>query len=365
VRKGRLQKQSKTIDKKLLITTLLLAGLGLLAVADASAPQALSNFSDKFYFVKQQAVWLVIGIFVMLLATRIHYSLWEKIATPLFAVSALTLIAVLIPGVGSRLLGARRWIVLGSAVFQPSELVKLTLAFFLAKAASKNKSFLLFFGAFGLVAALIMLEPDLGTTIVITVISLSQIFVSGINLFYFIGAGILVSLSSLVLIFISPYRRERLMTFLKVAEDPLGKDYHIRQILLALGSGGLFGVGLGQSRQKFLFLPEAATDSIFAVVAEEMGFVGAIILILLFGFFIWQGFRIARRAPDKFSQVLSTGIIAWIGGQIMINIGSMVALVPLTGVPLPFFSYGGSSLVMVLFATGILLNISRHVVSVK
>jgi cell division protein FtsW len=365
VRRGRLQKQSKTIDKKLLVVTLLLAGLGLLAVADASAPQALSTFSDKFYFVKQQAVWLVIGFIVMFLATKIHYSFWEKIATPLFILSILFLVAVLIPGIGSKLLGARRWIVLGPVVFQPSEIIKLTLALFLAKAASKNKSFLLFFGAFALVAALIMLEPDLGTTIIITVLSLAQIFVSGINIFHFIGAGILVALSSLVLIIVSPYRRERLMTFLKVAEDPLGKDYHIRQVLLALGSGGLLGVGLGQSRQKFLFLPEAATDSIFAVVAEEMGFIGALVLILLFGFFIWQGFRIARKAPDKFSQILSVGIMAWIGGQIMINIGSMVALVPLTGIPLPFFSYGGSSLVMVLFATGILLNVSKHTVSVK
>jgi cell division protein FtsW len=365
VRRGKLQKQTKAVDKKLLIVTLLLAGLGLLAVADASAPQAISVFSDKFYFVKQQAVWLLIGIVAMLLATKIHYSFWEKISTPLFIISLLGLVAVLIPGVGSKLLGARRWIAIGSIGFQPSEIVKLTLAIFLAKAASKNKSFLLFFGAFGIVAILIMLEPDLGTTMVITVFSMLQIFASGINLFYFLGAGLLVGLSSLLLILTSSYRRERLLTFLKVTQDPLGKDYHIRQILLALGSGGLFGVGLGQSRQKFLFLPEAATDSIFAVIAEEIGFIGALVLIFIFGFFIWEGFKIAKSAPDKFSQVLSMGIIAWIGGQIMVNIGSMVALIPLTGVPLPFFSYGGSSLVMVLFATGILLNISKYTLSVK
>jgi cell division protein FtsW len=365
VRRGRLQKQTKTVDKKLLIVTLILAGLGLLAVADASAPQAISVFSDKFYFVKQQAVWLVIGIVVMFLAAKIHYSFWEKIAVPLFIISLLGLIAVLIPGVGSRLLGARRWIAVGSVVFQPSEIVKLTLAIFLAKAASKNKSFLIFFGAFGIVAALIMLEPDLGTTMIITVFSMLQIFVSGINLFHFFGASLLVGLSSFLLILTSSYRRERLLTFLKITQDPLGKDYHIRQILLALGSGGLFGIGLGQSRQKFLFLPEAATDSVFAVIAEEVGFIGALILILLFGFFIWQGFKIVKNAPDKFSQVLSMGIIGWIGGQILINISSMVALVPLTGVPLPFFSYGGSSLIMILFATGILLNISKYTVSVK
>jgi cell division protein FtsW len=365
VRRGRLQKQTKTVNKKLLAVTLLLAGLGLLAVADASAPQALSVFSDKFYFVKQQALWLVIGLVALLVASKIHYSFWEKIATPLFIVSLLGLIAVLIPDIGFKVLGARRWISLGPLVIQPSELVKLTLAIFLAKVASKEKPFSVFFLAFVIVAALIMLEPDLGTTMIVTLFALVQIFVSGINIFYFLGSGVLVGLASFLLIIISSYRRERLLTFFKITQDPLGKDYHIRQILLALGSGGFLGVGLGQSRQKFLFLPEASTDSIFAVIAEEVGFIGAVVLIFLFGFFIWEGFRVVKAAPDKFSQVLSAGIISWIGGQILLNIASMVALVPLTGVPLPFFSYGGSSLVMVLLATGILLNISKYTLTGK
>jgi len=212
----------------------------------------------------------------------------------------------------------------------------------------------------GLVLVLIMFQPDLGTALVVGGTAMTQIFVSGISIFYFLGALLIGILASFVLIITSTYRRDRLMTFLEQTHDPLGKSYHIRQVLLALGSGGLFGVGLGASRQKYLFLPEAATDSIFAVVAEEVGFIGALIILFLFVAFIIRGLKIANNAPDKFSQLLATGIVAWIGVQIFLNIGSMVALTPLTGVPLPFFSYGGSALTMVLVAAGILLNISKH-----
>jgi cell division protein FtsW len=205
----------------------------------------------------------------------------------------------------------------------------------------------------------------LGTTIIVGAIGMTQIFLSGINLFYFFGAAALGGLAGFLLIVTSSYRKARLLSFLEQTQDPLGRSYHIRQILLALGSGGLFGVGLGQSRQKFLFLPEAATDSIFAIIAEEVGFIGAAVLLVLFALWVYKGLKIVRAAPDKFSQILSAGIVAWIGGQTFLNIGSMVALVPLTGVPLPFISYGGSALVMVLLASGILLNISRHVTHSK
>jgi len=163
-----------------------------------------------------------------------------------------------------------------------------------------------------------------------------------------------------VLIFLSDYRKERLITFLKGTTEPLGSSYHVRQILIALGSGGLLGVGLGQSRQKYLFLPEAATDSVFAIVAEEIGFVGSTILIVIFTVFTYKILKVASRSPDIFSSTLSLGIGAWIGGQVFLNLGSMLAIVPLTGIPLPFFSYGGSSLTMVLFGVGIILNISKY-----
>ena len=358
--KVRLKKQKGKVDSKLFILALVLTAIGLVAVADASAPQALNYFSDKLFFVKQQAVWALVGIVAMLTASRVHYSFWEKLATPLFFTSVVLLILVLVPGLGTSALGARRWLAFGSFSFQPSEVVKLTMALYLAKVAANGKKPLSYFLPLGLVAGLIMLEPDLGTTLVIGLLGMAQIFVSGINIFYFLGAAAVGGLASFLLIIFSDYRKQRLLTFLEATQDPLGRSYHIRQVLLALGSGGFFGVGLGQSRQKYLFLPEAATDSIFAVIAEEVGFLGAFILIILFAWLIIRALKIAKAAPDTFSKVLGVGIAAWIGGQVFLNIGSMVALVPLTGVPLPFLSYGGTALTMVLLSMGILLNISRY-----
>lgn len=355
-----LKKQKKSLDKRLLLLVTALVGIGLIAVADASAPQALNYFDDRLYFAKQQAVWALFGFAALLIVSKIHYSVWEKIATPLFFISLIGLVLVLIPGLGVKSLGARRWLNIFNYSFQPSELVKLTLAIYFAKLASKEMKALSYFIPLGIVVGLIMLEPDLGTTLVISAIGMAQIFISGINLFYFFGATAVAGALGSLLILLSDYRRARLMTFFEQTTDPLGQSYHIRQVLLALGSGGLFGVGLGQSRQKYLFLPEAATDSIFAVIAEEVGFVGATLLIALFAWFIYRALKIASTAPDTFSKVLSAGLITWIGGQAFLNIGSMVALVPLTGIPLPFFSYGGSSLVMTMIAVGILLNISRY-----
>lgn len=360
MKRTRLIKQKSGVDKRFLGLVLTLTAIGLLAVADASAPQALNSFNDKYYFFKQQVVWGALGLVGLFVTSKIHYSFWKKIATPLFFGSILLLIAVLLPGIGRTFLGAKRWIILGPISVQPSEIVKLTIIFYLAKLSEKQKSSFAFLIPPFVVAALIMLQPDLGTTIIVTSIAFSQIFLSGVNMLHILGAGALGFAASLLLIVTSTYRRARLMTFFGQAQDPLGRDYHVRQILLALGSGGLWGVGLGASRQKYLFLPEAATDSIFAVIAEETGFLGAGIIIILFLALIMRGIKIAKEAPDKFSQILAAGIISWITFQAVLNIGSVVGLTPLTGVPLPFFSYGGSALTMILSATGILLNISRH-----
>ena len=360
MRKTRNKKQKERGDRGLFLLTCLLTFLGLVAVADASAPQALSLFSDKFYFVKQQAVWAVAGLVSLLILSRIHYSFWGKVATVFFIVNLILLVIVLIPGIGFKALGARRWIYAGPISFQPSELMKLSFVIYLAKVASSQKRFFSYFIPLGLVGLLIMLQPDLGTTLIIAATSMSQIFLAGINIFYFSLAAIASAILVLPVIIFSDYRKQRLLSFLQQTKDPLGADYHIRQVLLALGSGGLLGVGLGQSRQKYLFLPESATDSIFAIIAEEVGFAGAMVVVCLFAFFIYKGISIVARAPDKFSQVLACGIVAWIGWQAVLNIGSMVALVPLTGIPLPFFSYGGSSLTVILSSVGILLNISRY-----
>lgn len=359
VRKIKLAKQKLSFDKSLLVLILIFVFVGLIAVADASAPQAQNMFGDKFYLFKQQLMWAGVGIVALFVTSKISYKLWEKVATPFFIFSLILLVLVLLPHLGFKALGARRWIDTGFFNFQPSELIKISLAMYLAKVASKGKNTLAYFLPLALVAILIMLQPDLGTTLVVATLGLSQIFVSGVNLLHFAGAVLAGIAGTIGLIIVSPYRKERLLTFLQMERDPLGSSYHIRQVLLGLGSGGIFGVGLGASRQKYLFLPEASTDSIFAVIAEELGLIGAVSIILLFGLFIYKGLVIAMRAPDPFSKVLATGITAWIGGQAFLNIASMVAVVPLTGIPLPFISYGGSSLVTILAACGILLNISK------
>jgi cell division protein FtsW len=350
----------KKVDKTLFYLVISLTFLGLVAVADASTPQALANFNDRYYFLKQQGLWAGIGIVAFFVALKIKYTFWEKIATPLFFASIILLILVLFPSFSYKALGARRWIDVGLISFQPSEIIKLSLILYFAKLAKVGKSAISYFLPLVVIVGLIMLQPDLGTALVVSAVAFTQIFVSGVNLLHFFGALVVGGVTAAILVLTSSYRRDRLHTFLEVTSDPLGKGYHIRQILLALGSGGIFGVGIGASRQKYLFLPEAATDSIFAIIAEEMGLIGAVLLIFLFALFIFKGFKISRNSPDKFSQMLATGITAWIGGQAFLNIASMVALTPLTGIPLPFFSYGGSSLVMILAACGILINISSH-----
>ncbi len=359
--------QKSKFDKQFFYLILGLVVVGLVFVADISAPQALNYFNDRFYFLKQQVVSVAIGLVAMLVVSKIHYSFWAKIAVPLFVVSIILLLVVLIPSIGLEALGARRWIVIGPINFQPSEIIKLSLALYLAKIAStknllsvSDRKPLAYFIPLVLCCGLIMLQPDLGTTLVVGIIGITQIFASGIPLLYFLVSLVVGLVGVATLILVSPYRRDRLMTFFEVTKDPLGKGYHIRQILLALGSGGLFGLGIGQSRQKYLFLPEASTDSIFAAISEEVGFVGSFVLILIFAIFIFKAFKIASNAPDQFSKILAVGITAWIGGQTLLNIAAMTALTPLTGIPLPFFSYGGTSLSMILVSCGILLNISRY-----
>lgn len=358
-RKTTLTKQISRFDKKLFFLIIALVTIGLIFIADVSAPQALNNYGDKFRLLKQQSISAIIGIAAFFIFSKIKYTFWKKLAVPLFLISVILLILVLIQGFGFSALGARRWLVLGSINFQPSELVKFTIVLYLAKVASANKSTLSYLIPLALVAILIMMEPDLGTTLIIMIIGFSQIFVSNVNLIYVFGSMGLGFIVATLLIFFSPYRKARLMTFIQGTSDPLGNSYHVRQILLGLGSGGIFGVGFGSSRQKFLFLPEASTDSIFAVIAEELGLIGAFVIIFLFALFLIRGLKIAKNSPDIFASVLATGIAAWISGQAFLNIASMVSLVPLTGIPLPFISYGGSSLVMVLSACGILLNISK------
>lgn len=254
MRNTHLGKQQKKVDRNFLTIVIILVVAGLIAVADASAPEALSIFHDKYYFFKQQFLWAIFGVAVMFVVSLVNYKFWSKVAIPLFGAGFVLLILVLFPGIGQQTLGARRWIPLGFFNIQPSEIMKLALAIFLAKFAEKGKGSLYFFIPLVLVFGLIMLEPDLGTGIIIIVLGMSQIFVAGINWLHLFGAGILGIISGAILILLSDYRRQRFMTFIQKSQDPLGHDYHIRQILLALGSGGLLGWDWeSQDRNIYLF----------------------------------------------------------------------------------------------------------------
>lgn len=333
---------------------------GVIMVGNASVVEAYRDFGDQFYYLKLQVQWAIFGILALIAASFFDYRKLRLLVTPLMIFTLLSLVLVLVPEIGIQALGARRWLGIGNFNFQPAELVKLAFVLYLASLLSKRKQAIPFLVLLGIILALIMLEPDLGTAVIVSASGMIVYFASGAPLLAILGTGGLGFLAGLGLILYSPYRRERLLTFFNPTRDPLGASYHIRQVLIALGSGGIFGLGLGQSRQKYEYLPAATTDSIFAVIAEELGFIGASLVILAFLVLIWRGIRIAKDAPDEFGRLLATGITAWIGFQALVNLSAMVALVPLTGVPLPFISYGGSSLVLALTGVGILLNISKQ-----
>jgi len=333
---------------------------GIIMVGNASVVEAFRDFGNKFYYLRLQASWAIFGFLAFWFLSFFDYHHLKKFALPLMIFALLSLILVLIPGIGTSVMGAKRWLVFSFIRFQPAELTKLAFILYLALFFSNKRSpwpflFLLF-----ALLGLIMLEPDLGTAVVLSAISLVVYFVSGAPLLLLGLVGLTGFLGGAGLILSSAYRRARLLTFMDPGKDPLGASYHIRQILIAIGSGGLFGVGLGQSRQKYEYIPEVTTDSIFAVIAEELGFFGSIALLAGFLLLFWRGMKIAKEAPDEFGRLLAVGITSWVGFQALVNLGAMVALVPLTGVPLPFISYGGSSLVLCLAGMGILANIARQ-----
>lgn len=342
--------------------TIAVSLFGLLMVYDSSVSIAIRDFGNQYYYLTEQVKWLGIGYVVFFLCSLMDYRIWRKAALPMLLATIVLLVIVFVPGVGIKALGARRWINFGFFVLQPAELAKLSLliylsAWFSGKERGRLAPFLVLLG---LVLGLIICEPDLGTAIIILSSAMFLYFYSGAPMTHFLLLLPLLILGTGALSIVSPYRFRRLVTFFNPESDPQGASYHIRQALIALGSGGLFGVGIGQSRQKFEYLPEANTDSIFAIIGEEFGFIGATVLIILFVCIIWRGFAIARRIEDPFGRLLACGITTWIGLQVMMNIAAMVALIPLTGVPLPLISYGGSGLIIVLAALGIVTNISRH-----
>ncbi len=355
------QSQNKNWDLPLLTVVLGLVVFGLIMVYDASVVQGLKDFKDSYYYIRQQLVWVGLGFVSMFLFARFDYRNFKRFASPLLLLSFLLLLAVFIPGFGISGGGAHRWLKFGPITIQPAEIMKLTGVIFLSAVFEKRAKFIPFL-AIVLGATLItaVLQKDLGSTIVFVATSALLYFASGAPIWQILISIPLGLVSLAGLIFTSSYRSKRILAFLDPFSDPQGFTYHISQVLIALGSGGLFGLGLGHSRQKFEYIPEVSTDSIFGIVGEELGFLGSVFLLCLFAVLVARGFKIARDSADSFGKTLALGLTCWLGIQVVINLSSMTALLPLTGVPLPFISYGGSALVVNLTAIGILLNISKQ-----
>ncbi len=354
--------KSLQIDKILLIAVAILSLIGLVAVFNSSIVVAFRTFGDPYHFVKSQALFLSIGFIFVLVISKIDYHNWYYLAVPLLFLTLVLLVAVFIPGIGVKALGAKRWVNFRLFILQPTEVAKFTLVVYLSAWFShrEKKRFVPFLVLLGLVLLLVIIQPDMGTAVIIGAIAILLYFASGAPFKHFLYVVPVILVVGLLVAIMVPYRLVRLTTYFNIGSDPLGSSYHIRQVLLALGSGGWFGVGLGKSRQKYDYVPEANTDSIFAIIAEEVGFAGSIIIIGLFVLIVYRMFTISKTAPDRFGSLLASGIGFWFGIQTIINLGAMVALIPLTGVPLPLVSYGGSNLVTILSALGVLLNISRQ-----
>ncbi|KKW41598.1 MAG: Stage V sporulation protein E [Candidatus Magasanikbacteria bacterium GW2011_GWA2_56_11] len=357
-------------DFPLLIAAGSLVLFGLVALSSASISVGLDLAGDPYYFIRRQIMYgFLPGIFFGFIAYTIHYGRWNRLSLWIFGLSVLLLVLVAIPGIGTGYTkDARSWFTLFGASFQPAEAAKLALIIFLASFLDRNRAGLASFRqgflpalAIGSIpVVLVLLQPDVGTATILFSIVFCLLFFAGAqwrHLLLLMGAG----LSGFVLmVALAPYRLNRLMTFLHPELDPQGIGYHINQAFLAIGSGGWLGLGLGRSQQKFQYLPEVHADSIFAVIAEELGFVISLSLIALILFILLRLLKLAQKAPDDFGRLLLAGIAAWIGVQSFFNIGAMLGLLPLTGVPLPFVSHGGSALLIGLTAIGIALNVSRE-----
>jgi cell division protein FtsW len=356
------------IDFILLILTLALVGIGIVMVYSTSAIIAGDRFGDPYYFLKRQSLYAGIGFLLMILMMFFPYGILRKFAYPILIVSILFLIAVLIPGIGHRAGGSMRWLKIQFFSFQPSEFAKLGLviflAYFLTKKEEKIRSFS--FGFLptvllsGLVIALVVREPDFGAALFLSAMVFLLLFVSGVRVIYIVGALMIAAPVVYCFLMNVGYRYKRLMSFIRPWEDPTGTSFQIIQSFLSFGSGGLFGLGLGEGRQKLFFLPAPHTDFIFSVIGEELGLVGAMVVVLLFFIFTVRGIHIGLSLEDKFASYLALGITLMISLQAVINMGVVLGLLPTKGLTLPFVSYGGTSLVTNLVGVGILLHLSTH-----
>ena len=355
-------------DYVLFLVVLGLLGLGIVMVYSASAILAMDRFRDPYFFLKKQAFWAVLGLGVLWGVMSVDYRRWRPYVFWFLVAAAGLLVLVLVPPFGQSINGTRRWLRWGPFSFQPTELAKLALVLYLADfLARRQATITLFFRGVlppllvtGLISGLVLLQPDLGSSVALATLVFCMLFLAGAQPLHMglIGASAVPVV--VLAIYVAPYRLRRLFAFLDPWADPRGAGFQIIQSYLALGGGGLFGRGLGDSKQKLFYLPEPHTDFIFAIVGEELGFIGAVVTIGLFGLLLWRGIRIGLRVADPFAALTAFGLTAYLTTQAVVNLGVVVGLLPTKGLPLPFVSFGGSSLLVAMAAVGLLLNISQH-----
>lgn len=339
---------------------------GLVVVYSASFVIGLARFGDPNYFVIRQAIWAAIGTLLLIAAMRTDYHKLKPLALPIMALTIIALVAVLVIGVEGG--GARRWIGFGELTVQPAEFAKLTviiyLAAWLASKGDELRSFehglVPFVIIIGLLGALIMLQPNLGTTLIILLITVTMFWVAGASFVQMLALAVSGFLAIGLLATVAGYRADRLTAFFSAESDPLGHGFQTLQSLIAIGNGGIHGLGLGASRGKFFYIPESHTDGVFAIIGEELGIVATVPIILLYMILMVRGFQVARRAQDDFGRLIATGVTTWITVQALLNIGGITRVIPLTGVPLPFLSFGSNALAAVMLAMGVLISVSRY-----
>ena len=363
-----MKRNATSIDRTLLATVVALCILGLVMVFSSSEALGVVDYNNASYFFQRQLIWLVLGAVGGLLALGFDYHRLRSLAPVMMIVTVVVLVAVLVPHVGVMRNGARRWFGFGSFTIQPAEIAKIVVICYLARWLEKSagrvrsvrEGLVPFLLMLGLVVGLVLLEKDLGTSMVLALIALSMFMVAGARWHHVGGVVGLAALGMVALIKLEPYRYNRMAAFLNPWSDSLNTGFQSVQSVLALGSGGLSGVGLGNSIQKYQWLPEAHTDFIFAIVGEELGLIGTLLVLCLFCTLAYRGYRVALRAPDAFGLLLATGITTWITFQAFVNMAAVTVVLPTTGIPLPFVSFGGSSLSVTLTAVGLLLNISAQ-----
>ena len=355
------------VDFTLVITVILLLAIGLVMVLSASSPSALADYADSYRYFTRQLFFAILGFICMWIISKIDYRFYQKFYKHAWVISIILLVLVLL--VGREVNDAKRCIyITDSLSFQPSEIVKFLLIIFYAGILTKNRDELKSYGKGFLkhilflapIIALLLLQPHFSASVVIIGICSIMMIMAGCKFWHFIVSGCTVGLPALIILIIKePYRLLRVTTFLDPWQDKQGAGWQVIQSLYAIGSGGLFGAGLGESKQKYLYIPEPHNDFIFSILAEELGFIGCAVVIILFAIFIWRGILIAMKAPDMFGSLVAIGITALVAIQVIINIAVVTSSMPATGMPLPFFSYGGTALFILLCQIGVLLNISR------